>query len=377
MIFRFIHSADWHIGKPFRSLPDRLSGELATARIDAIDRIAAIARARAASHVLVAGDVFDGPDLPRVEIRRALERMAHHSTIQWLLMPGNHDPLRMGGIWDRVRQLDLPNNILVLATPEPIALSTDVVLLPAPLTSNNPGDDPSRWMETARTQPGVARIGLAHGSVQGFGSEGDSAVLIAADRELRAGLDYLALGDWHGTRSITANTWYAGTPEPDRFPDNDPGNVLFVTVEGGGKVSVEKVHSSHFTWAKMDARLQSGYDLAGVDRAISRLSDLPRNLLVKLHLAGSVSMADHGALDAWREGWSARLKWLDVVHDGLVVRPSVSDFDVLKESPALLEVAQRLSHRVDGDDKHNRDAASLALLRLYGFVAEAVHEAQS
>ncbi|PPD01717.1 MAG: metallophosphoesterase [Hyphomicrobium sp.] len=377
MTFRFIHSADWHIGKPFRSLPDRLSGELATARIDAIDRIAAIARARAASHVLVAGDVFDGPDLPRVEIRRALERMAQHSSIQWLLMPGNHDPLRMGGIWDRVRQLDLPNNILVLATPEPIALAPNVVLLPAPLTSNNPGDDPSRWMETARTQPGVARIGLAHGSVQGFGSDGDSAVLIAADRALRAGLDYLALGDWHGTRSITANTWYAGTPEPDRFPDNDPGNVLCVTVESGGKVSVEKVRSSHFTWAKINARLQSCEDLDGVDRELSSLSDLPRNLLVKLQLAGSLSLADHGALDVWREGWSARLKWLDVEHDGLIVRPTVTDFDVLKKSPALLEVAQRLSHRVDGDDKHNRDAASLALLRLYGFAAEAVNEAQS
>ncbi|PPC79627.1 MAG: hypothetical protein CTY39_12450, partial [Hyphomicrobium sp.] len=89
------------------------------------------------------------------------------------------------------------------------------------------------------------------------------------------------------------------------------------------------------------------------------------------------SLADHGALDVWREGWSARLKWLDVEHDGLIVRPTVTDFDVLKKSPALLEVAQRLSHRVDGDDKHNRDAASLALLRLYGFAAEAVNEAQS
>lgn len=377
MIFRFIHSADWHIGKPFRSLPDRLAGELATARVDAIGRIAAIARARAASHVLVAGDVFDGPALPRVEIRRALERMAEHSTVQWLLMPGNHDPIRTGGLWDRVRQLDLPNNILVLAKPEPIALTPDVVLLPAPLTSNNPGDDPSQWMDTAQTQLGVTRIGLAHGSVQGFGSEGDSSVVIAADRAARAGLDYLALGDWHGTRSISANTWYSGTPEPDRFPDNDPGNVLCVTVEGGGKVSVEKVRASHFTWAKISARLQSRDDLTDVERDISSVSETAHNLLVKLNLAGSLSLADHSALDAWREVWSARLKWLDVVNDDLAVRPSVTDYNILKGSPTLVEVAQRLTQRVDGAHCVDRDAANLALIRLYGFAAEAVREAQS
>ena len=377
MTFRFIHSADWHIGKPFRSLPDRLAGELATARVDAIGRIADIARARSASHVLVAGDIFDGPDIPRVEIRRALERMAEHSGVQWVLLPGNHDPMRAGGLWDRVRQLHLPKNIVVLTRPEPLALAPDVVLLPAPVTSNNPGDDPSQWMDTAQTQPGVTRIGLAHGSVQGFGTEGDSAVLIAADRAARAGLDYLALGDWHGTRSIIANTWYAGTPEPDRFPDNDPGNVLCVTVERGGKLSVEKVRSSHFTWAKISARVQSREDLADIERQIAGVTDTARNLLIKLNLAGSLSLADHSALDAWREVWSARLKLLDVEHGDLVVRPSASDYDQLRGSPALLDVAQRLTQRVDDAHSVDREAASLALVRLYGFAAESRREAQS
>ena len=139
MTFNFIHTADWQLGKPFANFPPDLAGELSAARFSAIKRIAAIAAAHGARHVLVAGDVFDAEDLPNATLRRALERMADHARVQWLLLPGNHDPARPGGVWDRIQRFGVPANITVITAEAPVAMADGVVLLPAPLTSKNPG----------------------------------------------------------------------------------------------------------------------------------------------------------------------------------------------------------------------------------------------
>jgi DNA repair protein SbcD/Mre11 len=55
---RFLHTADWHIGKPLRG----------RSRMDeyakALDQVAAIAKDRQVDAVLMAGDVFDSPAPP-------------------------------------------------------------------------------------------------------------------------------------------------------------------------------------------------------------------------------------------------------------------------------------------------------------------------
>ena len=61
--------------------------------------------------------------------------------------------------------------------------------------------------------------------MQGFDSAGEANNPIAPDRARRAGLDYLALGDWHRTLQIGPATWYAGTPEADRFNSQEVGQV--------------------------------------------------------------------------------------------------------------------------------------------------------
>ena len=56
MTFRFIHTADWQIGKPFDSLGAEVAPLLREARLAAIDRLAALARDEQIAHVLVAGE---------------------------------------------------------------------------------------------------------------------------------------------------------------------------------------------------------------------------------------------------------------------------------------------------------------------------------
>ena len=67
---RFIHTADWQIGKVFRRFGER-EALFRQARLDAIDALGALAMREEAAHVLVAGDVYDmeTPSPPRAARR--------------------------------------------------------------------------------------------------------------------------------------------------------------------------------------------------------------------------------------------------------------------------------------------------------------------
>ncbi len=375
MTFRFIHSSDWLLAKPFRRFSPALAGELAAARLGIIARLAKIARERGARHILVAGDIFDSELIATIEIRRALAQLAEESDLTWLLLPGNHDPLRLSGVWDQVSRIGVPANVTVLSRAAPHALDPHAVLLPAPVTSKDPGRDITDWMDAAASPAGVARIGLAHGSVRGFGSDDDASLLMAPDRAKRAGLQYLALGDWHGAARISADTWYSGTPEPDQFPDNEPGFALAVTVDGPQLVNVEKVPTAEFTWMRLERSIHSLADLSAIERDLRPVTGTLAKTLVRLSLGGHLSLADRAALDLWREEWSARLRVLEIDDKKLTVTSGSSDFESLGLSGPLLEAAKHLAAMSSDPANGERDAAATALLRLAGFAAEARSQA--
>ncbi|HET6389992.1 DNA repair exonuclease [Hyphomicrobium sp.] len=375
MTFRFIHSSDWHLAKPFRRFAPGLAGELAAARLGIIERLAKIARERGARHILVAGDIFDSELIATSEIRRALAQLAEESDLAWLLLPGNHDPLRLSGVWDQVSRLGVPPNVTVLSQAAPLALGSDAVLLPAPVTSKDPGRDITEWMDTAATPASAARIGLAHGSIRGFGSDDDASLLMAPDRAKRAGLQYLALGDWHGAARISADTWYSGTPEPDQFPDNEPGFALAVTVEGTQLAGVEKVPAANFTWMRLERNIHSLADLSAIEPDLRPAGGTLAKTLVRLSLDGHLSLADRAALDLWQEDWSARLRVLEIDDKRLTITSCSGDFESLGLSGPLLEAAKHLSAMSSDPSNGEREAAATALLRLAGFTAQARSEA--
>jgi DNA repair exonuclease SbcCD nuclease subunit len=376
MTFRFIHTSDWHIAKPFRRFEPALAGELAAARLGIVARIADIARRQGAQHVVVAGDIFDSELIATIDIRRALARLAEQSDLTWLLMPGNHDPARISGVWDQVVRIGAPANVVVLDRAVPHALGREAVLLPSPLTSKDPGRDITDWMDIAVTPPGVARIGLAHGSVRGFGSDDTAALRLAPDRAKRAGLSYLALGDWHGVESVAQNTWYSGTPEPDQYPDNEPGYVLSVVLEEAKLATVEKLRSSEFTWVGMDRAIHSVADLATVERDLEASALSLGKTLVHLRLRGHLSLTERAGLQSWREVWGARLRFLDLDDKALAVNPEAADFEALGLTGQLLEAARQLAAIGSDADSPQQAHAATALLRLAGFAAEARHEAK-
>jgi len=317
MRFTFIHTADWQIGKRFGGLDERLAGRLEEARLDAIDRIAQVASLHGARHVLVAGDVYDAPDLKEKTVRQPLTRMAQHGALTWVLLPGNHDPAGPGSIWSRVRRYGVADNIILADRPEPITLATGVTVLPAPLTAKATRLDPTAWMNEAGADDGGLRIGLAHGSVHGFGSQGECQVLVDPARVDAARLDYLALGDWHGTKQISERCWYAGTPEPDNTTNNAKGQVLVVTLDRSGTrgertgITVTPVASGHYVWARVARQIAGAADLVALEREIAELAQPQKRLLLTLRLSGGLQLCEHAALERLRAELDARVQHLD------------------------------------------------------------------
>jgi DNA repair exonuclease SbcCD nuclease subunit len=366
---QFIHTADWQLGRTFASLPEHVAGVLAKARLDAVRTIAGLAQHHQVDAVLVAGDVFDALDARAETVLAALAAMEGF-TGPWFLLPGNHDPAVPGGVWTRLRSLGAPANVMAATEPAPIPLLDGrAVILPAPLTARHTDVDFSRWMDTCATAAGMVRVGLAHGSVRERLPDGVySTNPIAVDRAARARLDYLALGDWHGTREIDARTWYAGTPEPDRAKDNGAGNALLVDIDGpGARPRVTVLATARHRWWKVGLDLTAA-DPDGAAALLDRAAEgIARDgsAIVTLALEGLASLTVRERVEVAVERWRGALCHLDIEEAGLVTEPGADELAALAAVPLLGEVAEALASRRAGGAQGEAAVAALALRLLW------------
>jgi DNA repair exonuclease SbcCD nuclease subunit len=380
----FLHTADWQLGKPFASVRDDAKRHrLQQERLHAILRLADLVKSSDAACVLVAGDMFDSSHATKATVSAACAAIG---TLQVpvLVIPGNHDHAGPGSIWAQEfflrEQQQLAPNLRVLLTPEPVILET-AVIFPAPLLRRFEPGDPTAWIRSAVEDPGVPahlpRIVLAHGTIQGFGSvqedeEGASTVVNWIDLSSlpAAAIDYIALGDWHGTKQVGPMAWYSGTPEIDRFPKgegNDPGNVLKVTLSRGAAPVVEKIPSSRFLWKELAWRFSDDASLdlfaARLDETIGQRCD---EHLLSLSLEGSLGIEASGRLEKTLESWESRLVRLKLDHRAAIA-PSKEEITALTQraqDPLIAAVANQLVSDLAGDSE---DAAisRLALRELH------------
>lgn len=368
-MFRFIHSSDLHIGKRFGNLPEELRGRLRDARHTVLDRLAAQARMAGAGTILLAGDCFDTETPSPAMLRQALAAMAGHAGLRWVMLPGNHDSLLADELWAAARAA-LPGNVMLATEPEPILLAPGVTLLPAPCTTRRPGRDLTEWMDRAATPEGALRIGLAHGAIQSFSEDGSGLDIIAPDRASRAGLDYLALGDWHGQMAVNARSWYSGTPEPDRFKHGEPGRALLVGLAGPGAVpEVTPVETGSFAWRSLSLDL-----LSGDDAATALAAELPggsgrRQTLLRVIASGRLRPAARMALEAAIAGVAPEFAELQLDTEGLAADCEATDLDAIDRAGALRQAAELLMAESHDESRTEaeREIAGEALVRLFSY----------
>jgi hypothetical protein len=364
---RLIHTADWQIGKVFRFVDDATMSLLQEARLEAIATIGGLAQAHGAPVVLVAGDLFDHDGLSDRTLFQPIERMRALEAVAWHVMPGNHDADRPNGLWDRIARHGLPANVRLHREPEPCPLGERAWLLPAPLRRRQTLVDPTAWMGGAATPQGAIRIGLAHGSVTRFGSADRSqGNYIDPARPKEARLDYLALGDWHRQRQIGPRCWYAGTPEPDDF-DQEDGAVLLVEIAGpDAPPIVQPLPTACYRWVRQRETLHGADDIAVLDARIRALAPDAARLLVDLVVEGTLSLGDR-ALFAQRIDRSLRaaLAYLKLDDERLYLAPSPHDLDAIARGGFVRTAAARLKDLADDGANPEREIAAEALMRLF------------
>ena len=345
---RFLHTADWQIGRQYSQFPADDAVPLAEARLAAVETIARLATEHKVDAVLVAGDVFDAQTVADRTIRKLFNAMQGYVG-PWLMIPGNHDAALTESVWTRAMRLGaMPANLHLALQGKaldftPLGFSA----LMAPLTQRHTYNDLTEWFDQAPTVPGHVRIGVAHGSVQGVLAEDiDSANPIGADRATRAKLDYLALGDWHGCKQIDDRTWYSGTPEPDRFKGNEPGYALLVEIDAPGAAPrVTRLETGQFNWQAWEQTVAVASD---VDEFIARLAKFGASDVLSIRVAGQIDLDGLQRIRAALSHTEAKVRSVQADLTALRLLPTAADIAALKADGYLGDVIAELRDKQAG-----------------------------
>ena len=313
-------------------------------------------------------------------IARAIENMRSFERLQWHLMPGNHDHYIEDGLWDRIARAQLPRNVRLHTKPGATLIAEDdglpIYLMPAPLRYTSSANDLSAYMDSEATPERAVRIGVAHGSVQGFGSEGEASNYIAPNRADAAGLSYLAMGDWHRQMKINDRSWYSGTPEPDRFklPPNattsrcNGGTALLVEITAARMVPVvTPVTTGYYKWHMVEKTLTDDAQIELLEQELRALDRDSSKIVLDLRVGGALSLAGRKTFeDRILQSLGAALRALRFDEAGLVLSPTDQDLDEIDRAGFVRVAADRLKALVDDTaDPRQARLAGLALRRLY------------
>jgi DNA repair exonuclease SbcCD nuclease subunit len=375
MAFTFIHTADWQLGKSFGQFPAEAAAALRLERQNVITRIAEAAKDIGAKHIFVAGDIWDSAIPANATLRQPLAIMEEVKDLHWWLLPGNHDPDGSDGLWDRIDAIKAAN-VHSLRDAKAVEIESGVFLLPAPWARIQHGEDLTAWMANCQTPEGSLRIGLAHGGVYGFGSEGDGArEVIPPNRAESAALDYLALGDWHAKAEVTPNTFYAGTPEPDRHKSGARGQVLAVTLEKGQPAKITDIPTAYYDWPLLSLVFEPNIVAASLKALrIKLLEGHPlRRTHVRLDVSGNMTAADWQVFDRFVEEMRGECGSFDLRGEGNVKLVVVTeDIEALDAQGSVRQAAEALAAKSTDPDlsKTERQIASDALRLLFRYAGE-------
>jgi len=405
----FLHSADWQIGKPYARVtdPDKRA-RLRRARIEAIARIGDHLKpgdgSPPAAFLVVAGDLFDSPTPADSDVSAVCAAIGQLE-LPVLVIPGNHDHGAPGGVWHSnflrsERQRRAPNLQVLLETC-PVELET-ALILPCPLLRRTDSRDPCGWLrqlDWAGLPADKPRLVLAHGAVRSFGAKdldplGPGAAVDADEENPAAAgnrlnleadwieqVDYVALGDWHGLKQVAARAWYAGTPEPDRFPRSDDyraGRVLRVTAQRGELPQVSPLLTGALGWHPLRFHCGEDGDLDRLERRIDELlAGRVGSDLLLLEIGGSLSLAGQRRYEALLGRFQAQVLRLKI-RGGCRVAPSAEELAALTGRPGdplVARVALTLQQRLEeegqgGDGETEVELVRLALSELHRLVLQ-------
>ncbi len=371
---KFIHTADWQIG--MKAVHVGAAGpRVRAARLESAKAVIHAAKEHRADFILLAGDNFEHNGVDRVLVQQVADILQGFDGPSYVL-PGNHDPLEPGSVWEHPAWERAPN-IHILREPLPVEIPGGT-LYPCPAKAKHSRADPTAWI--ASTGGDGIRIGAAHGTVEGIQHE-EPDYPIPRDAASRLGLDYLALGHWHSTAFYpgadgTTRMTYSGTHETTKFGERDSGNVLLVEILSQKAVpTLTSLQTGKLRWEKLpEESIREAGDLGRLRAKIEAMEGGTETLL-DLTLAGLLAAQERSELVRIRELLEARFLYHRLDDSRLLPIPTDEQWVSSLPPGILRDTAARLRAYADPASQERPpgirpETAARALLELCALTAE-------
>lgn len=243
-MIRLLHTADVHLGTKFLGLGDKGAAQREQIRAS-FKKLISQAIVENVDIVLIAGDLFDANQQPRMNVDLVVEQfgLLAANNIPVCLIPGTHDCFDSSSIYKKVDfQKRCPN--LTLFTDQGWNYeefpSLGLTVYGKPNFSNRSYSSPLEGLK--RSSESQYHVAMAHGSLNIPGVIAEDDYVFTADEIQGSGMQYVALGHWHRPYACSSKgviAWYSGPPEIISIDQKEPGSVLIVTILDSGGVEVE------------------------------------------------------------------------------------------------------------------------------------------
>jgi len=366
MSIRIVHTADNHLGLPFKQYPPAVAGRLSEERFAALGRLVALANDRGAHFFVVAGDLFDSTRVKKEDVDKAAAMLRGFDGTAVIVVPGNHDHYTNSEteVWKRFRKAtDADAHIDLLV--ESAVKSYDVEgqgvhFFPCPCPSKTGAEPTIGWVADAagRHAPGL-KIGIAHGNVTGLGLDAEGKYFTMEPAALEsAGVATWLLGHIHVPFPTSASGerspyFMAGTHTPDSLRCRHAGSAWSIECEGDQVTRYERLAPGKIAFQRLEPELRSADDVAGLVRVCEALD--AGSTVLDLQFSGRLSATERTQLMTEIE--RLRPTFLNLTHES-----DIHD----RIDAALIEqryrgggLAQRLLTALLADEDHP-DAATLA-----------------
>lgn len=288
----FLHAADLHLDAPFSGLSPAQAAKRREEQIELVRRMFELANERGCTLALLAGDLFDAPEV-RSDTLEQVQRACAGFHGHIFIAPGNHDCCKPGGVYSIG---GWPENVHIFS-------SRDISHVELPeCTVYGAGFTQvceNAMLENFRAEDGKPALMVLHGDCLQKDSPYDP---ITKEQIEASNLAYLALGHIHQASGLlragkTAYAW-PGCAMGRGFDELGEKGVYFGSVSDSGEVSLDFVPLGGRKYEIL--RVEAGDDALSAIEGV--LPENTQNDIYRIILTGPSALPDTRALMRALEG---------------------------------------------------------------------------
>ncbi len=293
-MLKLLHISDIHLEAKFGFLGDKAS-QARGAIVKAFERSIDEAISNNVHFLIISGDLFDTPypSQTAIDIVKKGIKKLEEKGIYTVIIPGNHDYLAAGSVYLSPEFSEGLNKLILFNNPKEIRRDiVDLNLslyakpndtsksLKSPIVSNDEVEQSKNEFDAQY------KICIAHGSYE-MGN-GEMNYPIKKEDIANSKFDYIALGDWHGTKDVSHQdhkAFYPGSLEPLAIDQKSSGKALLVTVEK--TTTVEEIQIGKINCEKLEIDITQAENIISIiEKNLDNLIDHNKNYMIQVDLIG-------------------------------------------------------------------------------------------